>query len=140
MIVVLYITVPLLGFNGEKLLSPFYIPGTVPHGLVSYFYQIVILFNLAYDTYFLNSIFIVPVIYISNQIDHQIYSIKCLSDKFDLCKFNGDHLKLLEITKKLSKILNYFGVVVTVQISLYLCAEIFFVMKVKSMLFKRAKH
>ena len=129
-IILLYVIVPLLGFHGKKLLSPFYFPGTSPEGIVSYFYQIVIIAFIVYYTFFLNTITVVSVVYISNQIDHQINLMKCLNEKFVLRTFLDIHLKLFMFKKKLSKVLNFFGIVVTLLISLFLCVDVFFIMKV----------
>ena len=129
-IFLLYVIVPLFGIHGGKLLSPFYIPGTSPNGLVSYFYQIFIATYVIYYSYILNTIFVVSVIYISNQIDHQINLIQCLDDKFVLRTFLDSHLKLLKFVKKLSKILSFVGIAITLNLSLYLCVEVFFITKV----------
>ena len=129
-IILSYMIIPLLSFHSEKLLSPFYIPGTSPNGFVSYFYQIFIATYTIYYSYILNTVFVVSVIYVSNQIDHQIYLIQCLDDKLVLRTFLDNHLKLLRFARKLSKILNFVGIVLTLNVSLYLCVEVFFITKV----------
>jgi hypothetical protein len=117
---------PIYGFH--KLPWPLRLPGTPANTWPSYLYQfLVLIFVVQYSTP-LNLFFVICTIHISMRIDYLVDSTKV--DNLDLKKFHEEHKALLDLVEMVVQLLAAFGIVLTSNMSLYLCADVFIIIKV----------